>query len=157
MGKLTEILKSQGILGDIESSWNSTKAAGEFDILPRGEYVADITHGEAIESRSNATPGYRLAFEVADGPYKGYRLWHECWFTPKAMPQTKRDLSKLGVTALEQLERPLPAVFRCKLKVTVRKDDNGDERNRIQRFDVVEVVQHQPDDFAPTDAGAANE
>jgi len=149
MGKLTEILRQQGTLSEIQAAWNSTAAAGDFDVIPKGEYVADVTQGEAIESRTNATPGYRLTFEIVDGPHKGYRLWHECWFTPKAISRSKRDLAKLGVTSLEQLEQPLPAKFRCKVKVSLRKDDDGEERNRIRQFNVVEIIPHQRDDFAP--------
>ena len=156
MGKLSDILRNAGNAGDIADAWNTTTAAGDDDILPRGEYVADITKGEAIESRSNRTPGYRLTFEVADGDHKGRRFWHECWFTPKAMSRTKRDLGRLGVTSLEQLERPLPGVFRCRVKLNVRRDDDGNESNRVRTFDVIDFRKPTPDPFAPGDIGKAD-
>ncbi|MDA9857488.1 DUF669 domain-containing protein [Rubripirellula sp.] len=153
MGKLSDILRAHGTLGDIESAWQSTDAAGDYDVLPKGEYVADIIKGDAIESRSKGTPGYRLTFEVADGDHAGARFWHECWFTEAALSRTKRDLAKLGVTDLRQLEQPLPAVFRCKVKLAIRRDDDGNENNRVRRFDVLEVVTPEPDPFAPSDNG----
>ncbi len=64
------------------------------------------------------------------------------------------------MTDLRQLEQPLPAVFRCKVKLAIRRDDDGNENNRVRRFDVLEVVKPEPDAFAPdvapmpqTDAG----
>ncbi|MCD0459211.1 DUF669 domain-containing protein [Roseiconus lacunae] len=150
MGKLSDILREQGKLDDIAAAWDSTDAAGDFDTLPKGEYVADIVKGDAIESRTNATPGYRLTFEVAEGDHVGGRFWHECWFTEAALSRTKRDLGKLGVTDLRQLEQPLPAVFRCRVKLAVRRDDDGNESNRVRLFDVLEVIRPEPDAFAPT-------
>ncbi|QDV63793.1 DUF669 domain-containing protein [Crateriforma conspicua] len=155
MGKLSSILRQQGSLDSIKSAWDTTAAAADNDVLPKGEYVADIVAGEAIESRTKGTPGYRLTFEVAEGEHTGGRFWHECWFTEAAMSRTKRDLSKLGVTDLEQLERPLPAVFRCNVKLAIRRDDDGNEGNRVRRFEVVEVITPEPDAFAP-DGGSEN-
>ena len=152
MGRLSDILRQQGKLNDVQSAWNSTAAAGEFDVLPTGQYVADIIKGEAIESRSKQTPGFRLTFQVAEGPLAGSRFWHDCWFTDNAMAQTKRDLEKLGVTDLRQLEQPLPAVFRCKAKLTIRRDDNGNESNNVRRFDVIGIIQPEADPFAPKPA-----
>lgn len=149
MGKLSDILREQGSLDTIKSAWDSTAAAGDFDCLPKGEYIADIVKGDAIESRTKGTPGYRLTFEVAEGEHAGSRFWHECWFTEAAMSRTKRDLEKLGVSDLQQLERPLPAVFRCNVKLSVRRDDDGNESNRVRKFDVMEVIQPTPDAFAP--------
>ncbi|MFN3192216.1 MAG: hypothetical protein ACE361_17015 [Aureliella sp.] len=155
MGKLSDILKNHGGFGDFGGFDFSEPIAGEDDILPPGWYVADITQGEAVESRSKGTPGYCLTFVVAEGDYNGRKLWHELWFTPKSMSRSRRDLKKLGVpvdsleTMLAALDNDLPAIFRCNVKLGVRKDDDGNERNQIRRFEVVEVVERQPDDFAP--------
>jgi hypothetical protein len=53
---------------------------------------------------------------------------------------TKRDLAKLGVTSLDMLDRPLPAGIVCDVKVVLRVDDDGVERNRVVSFNVVEVL-----------------
>ncbi|TWU33740.1 DUF669 domain-containing protein [Novipirellula artificiosorum] len=149
MGKLTDILRDQGKLDTIESAWGTTDAAADFDTLPKGEYIADIVKGDAMESRSKGTPGYRLTFEIVDGDHAGGRFWHEVWFTENAMSRTKRDLLKLGIKELRQLEKPLPAVFRCRVKLVIRRDDDGNEGNRVRRFDVIEVIKPEPDAFAP--------
>jgi hypothetical protein len=63
---------------------------------------------------------------------------------------TKRDLAKLGVTSLDMLDRPLPVGIVCDVKVVLRVDDDGVERNRVVSFDVVEMLADPTgdDDFA---------
>ncbi len=63
----------------------------------------------------------------------------------------KRDLGKLGVTALEQLERPLPPGIRCQVKLALRRDDDGNEYNRVKTFEVVGIDEPESDAFAPAD------
>ena len=147
---LSDIL-SNGSGSSIREMWHNTDAAGELDPLPAGEYVAHIIAGELTASRSNQTPGYKLAFKVAEGNFAGRQFWHDCWLTPAAMPQTKRDLSKLGIVNLEQLEKPLPRGIRCRCKVVLRRDDDGNEHNRVRRFDVIGVDQPEADAFAPSE------
>jgi hypothetical protein len=159
--RLSDILSSRG--GDnIRDLWSNTEAAGEFGPLPPGEYIAHIVAGDLQASRTNGTPGYRLTFRVCEGSHEGRQFWHDCWLTPAAMPQTKRDLAKLGVASLEQLEQPLPRGIRCRCKLALRRDDNGDERNRLKTFEVVGIDEPAADPFAPTggeqegDANAAS-
>ena len=146
---LSDILAAGSTGGNIRDLWNSTEAAGEMGPLPPGEYVAHIIGGELATSRTNSTPGYKLTFSVVEGEYIGRRFWLDCWLTAAALPQTKRDLAKLGVTSLDQLERPLPRGIRCKCKLALRKDDNGDERNRVKTFEVVGIDEPEVDPFAP--------
>jgi hypothetical protein len=46
---------------------------------------------------------------------------------------TKHDLAKFAISDLEQLERPLPAVFLIRGKLAPRRDDDGNEINRLLR------------------------
>jgi hypothetical protein len=62
---------------------------------------------------------------------------------------TKRDLGKLGVTRLEQLERPLPQGIRCRVRLVLHADDNGAERNRVRSLEVTGIDPLDP--FAPLD------
>jgi len=148
--RLTDILHNGGG-GNLRDLWNTTVAAGEMGPLPPGEYTASIVGGELEASRANATPGYKLTFRVIEPvEFVGRQFWHDCWLTPAALPQTKRDLGKLGVTSVEQLETPLPRGIRCKVKLVLRRDDDGNERNRIRTFEVVGIDTPKPDAFAPT-------
>ena len=144
--KLSDILRG----GDksIRAAWSSTQAAAEFLPLPSGQYVARIISGELFTAKSG-TPGYKLTFKVLEGDHAGQCFWHDLWLTTQAMPMSKRDLGKLGVNAIEQLEQPLPLGIRCNVKVTLRKGDDGAEYNRVRLFEVLGVDKPEQDDFAP--------
>lgn len=157
MTSLSDILAASGG-DDIRNLWDATQAAGEFATLPPGEYTADIVGGELEASRTKATPGYTLAFCVVEPEeHAGRKFWHTCWLTAAALPQSKRDLLKIGVKSLEQLEKPLPARIRCKVKLALRKDDQGDERNRVRSFEVVGIVTPEVDAFAPPEVTTNDE
>lgn len=133
----------------IRSAWQTAEAAEDFDTLPSGEYVARIISGELAASRTKGTPGYKLAFRVLEGDHEGRRFWHDIWLTPAAVSMAKRDLGKLGVTDLEQLEKPLPPGIRCRVKLALRRDDDGTEYNRVRTFEVVGIDPPEEDAFAP--------
>jgi hypothetical protein len=124
---------------ELARQFEEAEAAGDMLPLPRGTYRCRITDGELVTSKSG-TPGYSLTFTVDDGEHKSRRLWHTLWLTPAALPMTKRDLLKLGVTSLDMLDRPLPPGIVCDVKVALRVDDDGVERNRVVSFIVVAVL-----------------
>lgn len=145
--------------GDRESlsrAWGETQAAEDFVPLPSGEYVARIVGGELCTSRTKGTAGYKLAFRVLEGDHEGRQFWHDVWLTPAALPMAKRDLSKLGVKTLDQLERPLPPGIRCRVKLALRRDDDGAEYNRLRAFEVLGIDEPEADPFAPADPPAAD-
>ena len=128
-----------GTRDELARQFAEAEAAGDMVTLPRGTYRCRVTDGEVVTSKSG-TPGFQLVFTVDDGEHKGRKLWHTAWLTPAALPMSKRDLAKLGVTSLDMLDRPLPACFVCDVKVAVRADDDGVERNRVVSFTVVDVL-----------------
>lgn len=147
--KLTDILRA-GDCDKLAKAWHQTKAAEEFAPLPRGEYIAHIIDG-ALANAKTGTPSYKLTFQVVEGEHAGRRFWHDVYLTEAAMSMAKRDLGKLGVTDLAQLDNPLPAGIRCKVQLALRKDDDGTERNKVQRFAVLGIDPPETDAFAPLD------
>jgi hypothetical protein len=148
---LTDILLNSD-RESLTSLWNTTAAAAEFAPLPKGEYIFRILTGELFTSKNNK-PGYKLTLEVAEGDFEGRRAWCDLWLTKPALPMTKRDLAKIGVKDLEQLERPLPAGILIKGKLALRTDDDGNQNNRLVRFEFVGI---EPGDaFEPKDEDAA--
>ena len=142
---------------ELARQFAEAEAAGDMLPLPRGTYRCRVTDGELVTSRGG-TPGYAVTFTVDDGEHKGRKLWHTVWLTPAAMPMTKRDLAKFGVTSLDMLDRPLPPGIVCDVKVVVRADDDGVERNRVVSFVVVEVLADATadDDFAAAPPAVAD-
>jgi hypothetical protein len=144
--KLSDILNGSG--DSLRSAWDATAAASDFAPLPAGIYTARIIGGELSTAKAG-TPGYKLTFRVLEGEHAGRQVWHDLWLTAAALPMAKRDLAKIGVTALEQLEKPLPPGMRCHVKLALRKNDDGTEFNRVRTFEVVGVDTLDDDAFAP--------
>jgi Protein of unknown function (DUF669) len=129
--------------------WDSTKAADDLKPLPNGEYRCNVASGELFNARSG-TPGYKLKLVVLEGEHAGRVLWHDLWITDAALPMTKRDLGKLGITEHEQMERPLPEGIIVQAKVAFCTDDDGTEYNRVRRLNVVAIEPPEPEPFAPS-------
>ncbi len=110
-------------------------------------------HGGRSLQLQGGTPGYKLTLEVREGEHAGRRLWHDIWLSEAAISLAKRDLGKLGVTSLEQLERPLPEGIIVTAKVALRRGDSGEEFNRITRFELVAVEPPSPEPYAPKTTG----
>lgn len=148
---LTDILN--GGADSLRDAWGKTEAASDFAPLPAGTYTARVIGGELFTAKSG-TPGYKLTFRVLEGEHAGRQFWHDVWLTPAALPMAKRDLGKLGVTTVEQLEAPLPPGIRCACKLALRRDDDGTEYTRLRTFDVIGVDADPTadDDFAPNSA-----
>jgi hypothetical protein len=148
--KLVDILSQNGERQRLEKTWNETQAAAEFAPLPPGEYTFRILTGELFTSKSRGTPGYKLTLEVTEGEHEGRRAWWDFWLTPAALPMTKRDLAKIGVTSLTQLEQPLPPGILIRGKLGIWRDDDRNESNRRVRFECIGI---EPGDaFEPTEA-----
>jgi hypothetical protein len=135
----------------LTKAWDTTAKADDLTPVPPGDYRCRVLRGELFNARSG-TPGYKVNFEIIEGDHAGRRLWHDLWLSDAALPMTKRDLGKLGVDRIEQLERPLPDGIVTNVRAALRKGDDGTEHNRVVRFDVLAFEPSQPDPFAP-DAG----
>ena len=157
---LSEILH-EGERERLATSWQTTEAAEEFTPLPGNTYIARIIGGELTQSRTNATPGYKLTFKVLEGEHQDRQFWHDVWLTEPGLPMANRDLGKLGVKTMDQLDSPLPPGIRCKVKLVLRRDDDGTEYNRVRGFEVIGIDPPEHDAFAPaannSDAESAEE
>ena len=146
--RLSDILRQNA--DRVRRAWDSSQAASDFELLPPGEYVCLVTKGALETSQLKGTPSYSLEFTVTEGEYRARKIWHHAWLTEAALPQTKRDLAKLGISSLDQLERPLPPGIRCKVRVVIRKDDDVNEHNRVRTFEVTGIDTPKADPFAPS-------
>jgi hypothetical protein len=149
---LTNILPGGGASSDdIFDRFDTAEAADDFGPLPKGVYVA-LAVGGRLDKARTGTDCYTVEFRVTEGEYAGRRLWMTKYFTPAALPYTKRDLAKLGIDSKTKLGQPFPANrFVCKLTVALRRDDDGTERNEIKNLEVVRVQEPEADPYAPAD------
>jgi hypothetical protein len=137
--RLDSILSGSGSGGNFDDLWNATDAAGERDPLPPGRYLCLVVNGELAESRTKATPSYKLTFEVVEPTdFAGRKLWHDLWLTPKALPTSKRDLAKLGIVRPDQLRQAPPAGMLADVRVALRTEDDGRQFNRVNGFEIIE-------------------
>jgi hypothetical protein len=132
----------------LERAWQSTQAAKERSPIPAGVYETYVTDGRLFTS-NRGTAGYKLEFEICRGDYAGRKVWHDLWLTPAALALSKRDLQKLGITTLDQLEQPLPQGIKCRVKIVTRQNDSGETYNVVRDFDVIGVEPPATDPFAP--------
>lgn len=156
MGRsLREILSVSGNddTEDLKKLWSKTEAADEFAPIPAGVYECRVTSGELFNSRQKKTPGYQVVFAVKAGSHAGRRVFLDLWLTPAALPSSKRDLQKLGVTDPGQLERPLPQGILARVTVALRTGDDGQQRNEVKKFEVTGVEEPEAEPFSPVEAG----
>lgn len=148
--KLADILKNGTNGIDLRSLFEKAAPAEDFSkTMPRGEYVARLVDGQLFTSKENQTPGFKVTFEIIEGNQSGRKLWHDIWLTSPAMAMAKRDLSKIGVSDLAQLEHAPPAGIICRIRVVIRRNDGGEEFNSIKSFDVERIEPLTADSFAP--------
>jgi hypothetical protein len=82
-------------------------------------------------------------------------LWHNVWLTEAALPFAKRDLAKLGITNLEQLDQPVPQGVLCNVRISLRVDNQNNEFNRVRSFLVIGT--EGPDPFRPEESCTVSE
>jgi hypothetical protein len=144
--RLSDIISDNSALEKVKKTWRTVEAAQDLSPVPRGMYRCRILAGELFQAKSG-TAGYKATFEIVDGDYQGRRLWWDCWLTEAALPLAKRDLGKLGITDLSQLEESPPAGILLGVHAVVRRRDDGGEYNHVTRFEVVGVEPGDP--FGP--------
>jgi hypothetical protein len=150
--RLSDILTNSE-LEQFEQDWYSAEAAPGLKPIPPDIYKCRVVNGVPKKNARSGKPSYKLTLEVVEGEYTGRLLWHDIWMTKDAMPIAKRELAKLGVTHLEQLDRPLPPGIILTVSVSIWRSDKGREFNQIDRFDVVAIEPPTADPFAPPAEG----
>ncbi|MBN2559402.1 MAG: DUF669 domain-containing protein [Phycisphaerae bacterium] len=146
--RLSDILA--GDTDTIRQQWDTTEAAADFAPLPGGTYEAHVQAVELFNAKTG-TAGVQIQLRVAEGEHAGRCVFHDLWLTPAALPQTKRDCCKLGLDSLDKLESATvqPGRIRCRVRVALRTDDDGEQYNRVRRFDVLGIDEPERDPFAP--------
>ncbi len=146
---LSEI--ARGRVNDLRLTWNQAQATG-YEPLPPGKYNCLVARSELTTSRTHGTPGYKICFEVLDRDHRGQLVWHDVWLTAEAMGRAKYELGQIGITDLEQLERPLPPGLIAEVVVSRRTGDDGLVYNKVRGIKAI-PPSTPVNDFAPPEAG----
>lgn len=133
-------------------------AFDEFDgpggVIPAGTYTA-VAVGGKLTASSRGTPGFRLEFRISDpGEHQDRRVWSTLYLSPAALPFSKPVLKQFGLDTSLKLKSPFPRDrYVCRIRVVVRKDDDGLERNEVRDIRVVGQLEPARDAFAPSEEG----
>ena len=150
--KLSDILSQDNAGGGwIDGNWGDTAPAPEYGPIPPGTYEAHLVEKFAFTA-GTGSPGIKLTFVIiGEGPFKGRKQWYDIWLTAGNKPQAIRDFAKLGIRGKSQIDLPLPVDvrIRCRLVVSIHKNDKGDQYNVVKRFEPFGVDAVEQDPFAP--------
>lgn len=137
----------------LEQLWATTTAAPEFTPLPSGQYLAHVEGGRLFTAETG-TRGFELTFRIAEGEHLGRTVRHRLWLTAAAMPMTKRELARIGINSIAQLDQPVPpSRIRCRIQVVARTSESGEVFNEVRNFKVVAIDDPHPEPFAPEQGG----
>lgn len=131
---------------NLSNLWDSTEPAAERVPLPSGFYEGVVIKGQRVNSR-RGTPGYSVTFKIKGGEHDGQLVWADCWLTEAAMKYTRRDLNKLGIHDIKQLDEPLQKGIHCRLQVVIHTSDDGTQFNKVKSFEVIGIQSPEPDPF----------
>jgi len=120
---------------------NNVKPSQSFDPIPAGKYLATITTSEMLPTNNRNGQFLKLEFVVADGEYKGRKLWSRLNLnnpSAQAVEIAQRQLSAIchAVGVLEPRDsvdlHNLPLV----VKVKIGKNNNtGEPTNEITGYE----------------------
>ena len=115
----------------LADAFNGTPPAEVLDPIPAGEYQARAVDARLDETRTG-TPFYMMRLDVAAGEHAGRRLVARWYLSPAALPYSRRDLAALGLDAFARLERGDVPGGLLRVRVALRRDDDGTARNEVR-------------------------
>lgn len=125
-------------LGEFDAS--TVEPRGDFELIPPGDYVAQIVKSDLQPTRSGNGQALKLELDILEGPYRGRKLFDNLNIVhqnPQAQEIAQRTLSaichavgKLQVRDSEELHlKPM----KVKVKVQPPKDQY-EAQNRISSY-----------------------
>ena len=105
--------------------------------LPAGVYTARVVESTRTGGDA-AKPGYRVTFEVTDGPHAGCRVHHVLWLTERAEPWSRAWAGMFGVESPDRLGEGQLVDYRARIRVS--HEFSPRHRKTFTRADVLEVL-----------------
>jgi len=77
----------------ISVNFSDTESQGT---LPEGDYLLEVDEVEQKTSENSGNDYLAITFKVAEGQYKGKKVWHNCSLQPQALFNLRGVLEALG-------------------------------------------------------------
>lgn len=118
-------------------------------LLPAEEYVWTVVDAKYKQAKTG-TKGINVTLEIADGPYRGQRLFDDIWYSEKAITMFWGRLKKFGITSEwvretgnTKLSQMADLIKGVTIVAEVFHDDyQGDERAKIKKY--VKMIGENP-------------
>ena len=125
-----------------------------FDLIPPGEYVAEIIEAEIKQPRSGDGHMLTLTWRISEGDYEGRQIWESlCFQHSKEQTQAiaRRKLKDICVACAIEEQITDPEVFKFKpvrVRIGIQVDRSGawEDSNKISR---VRSLEDDPKEPAP--------
>lgn len=133
-------------MADIAGTYDpNAEAAQDFDVIPAGEYKAEIIESEIedISRQSDKGRCLKLVWSILDGEFKGRLVWQRL----NMWPENMSNMDKVTSIAQSQFASVRQATGKnivqdseelhhipCVIKVGIRKDKNGvyNDQNEVK-------------------------
>jgi hypothetical protein len=143
------------LFGDEDRALWDQSGEAHIGLVPKGCYRATLIEGGPAVSPKKGTKSYKLVFSITDdGPHQGRRLYMDLYVTRLALPMTKAQLKLIGITEFDQTQRTLEKRFECQIRVTIERDDDNTERNRVREFKMIRAIESPPWEVGSDGAGS---
>jgi hypothetical protein len=133
---------------------NEVEPSVGFDPIPAGKYLAVITESEMKATKAGTGQYLELVFEVAEGPYKGRKLWDR--LNIHNPNKTAEQIAKGQLSALCRavgVMEPRDSVELHGLPLTITvvqktRSDTGEPSNEIKKYEKRDAVIGTPQQAA---------
>ena len=131
----------------------TTQEGNSWDVLPVGEYVAQVV--EASIQQPNSGDGYHLAltWKIIEGDYEGRKVWQRITYlhsSEQAQTIGRKTLKDLCVatSVAEQVDDAEVFLFKpVRIRLGIERDKQGvyPDKNRISRILPLEAKSEEPE------------
>lgn len=108
--------------------------------VPLGTYSGTLIDSRVVQTNRKGTVGVTLYWTV-HGDGWSERVWKTLWLSPAALPRSKAELARLGVSSLEDLDRdpPVDPGVACRLEIANVRHSEGGVVRSVVRWEVLSV------------------
>jgi hypothetical protein len=114
------------------------KRENNFELLPAGWYVAQITESDIVKLKSGKGDGIKLTFDILSDSHRGRKIWqtlnvrHEIADTERiAQEQLGQLCDSIGIVRMTDTAELHNKPMQVKVKVRVSKDPQYEDQNEI--------------------------